>query len=130
MEADFEGELLPGWSQLLDVAARMVPISDSSLEWFARFGRGPGVDDSGTVREHCAELEAALVARREQVIADLQNHPGDGQAVTVWEAWVYSLETMGQRASAGKTCRWRWVGEESEMTRDWDGDGEIKLLRP
>jgi hypothetical protein len=87
-EAEFEGELLPAWSQLFDVAARMVPIGEPSREWFARFGRGPGVDDSGTVRERCAELKAALMAHREQVIADLRNCREEWQAVKVWEAWV------------------------------------------
>jgi hypothetical protein len=87
-EAGFEGELLPAWSQLLDVAARMVPIGEPSRERFARFGRGPGVDDSGTVRERCAELKAALMAHREQVIADLRNCREEWQAVKVWEAWI------------------------------------------
>jgi hypothetical protein len=129
-EAEFEGELLPAWSQLLDVAARMVPIGEALREWFARFGRGAGVDDSRTVLGHCEALKAALLIHREQIVTELRNQPDEGQAVKIWEAWAYSLDTMIQRASASKTCQWRSVGGESEATQLFDDGGEIDLRRP
>lgn len=124
----FEGEMLPNWAQLLDLAARLCPVSVETRDWFSRFTNSAGVDDARTVAKEAGILLNALRENRQPVNTQLQRTRGDGQASQVVAAWEYSLDTMIQAASSRKTCSWKVEGIEEPGGGD-DGDGNITLRR-
>jgi hypothetical protein len=52
----FAEELLPNWARLLDLAARLCPVSEEVRHWFSRLTTCSGVDDARTVIEQCTQL--------------------------------------------------------------------------
>ncbi len=124
----FEGEMLPKWAQLLDVAARLCPISEPTRTWFSRFTRASGVDDAQTVLHEIGTLKAALREHRDVLVAELTKTEQHHQALTILAAWEYSLETMAQQASPKKTCSWQVEGLEDGDGTDF-GDGDVTLRR-
>ena len=61
----FEGQMLPHWSQLLDLAARFSPVPEGTRKWFSRFTNSSGVDDARTVKDQCALLQVNIQECRE-----------------------------------------------------------------
>ena len=51
----FEDELLPDWAQLLDLAASLSSVPESTRQWFSLFTRRTGVDDARTIIEGTGE---------------------------------------------------------------------------
>lgn len=123
----FEGELLPNWAQLLDVAARLCPVSDEVRHWFSRFTTGSGVDDARTVLNYCGALRASIVEHRESIATELSRTRDGGQPSHIFGAWMYALDTMIQQAQSKKTCAWTIEGA-AVATDDSDG-GDIALRR-
>jgi len=124
----FEGELLPKWAQLLDVAARLCPSSEETKGWFARFVRTTGVDDAQTVLHQAENLKANLREHRDAIAAELRKTEDERQALIILAAWEYSLDTMAQQASSRKTCSWRVEGTEKADETE-HGDGDVTLRR-
>ncbi len=125
----FEGELLPCWAQLLDLGARLIPVSDEVRKWFCRFTASPGVEDARTVIEQCRSLRSGIQQHRESLVHELGWDYGDGEPSRILGAWLYSLDTMIERAENATTCRWSVEGAESI---EWDDDsegGDISLRR-
>jgi len=77
----FEGEMLPKWAQLLDLAARLCPIPQETRSWFSRLTRSSGVDDARTVVAQSEILRSAIQENKNAIIAELQKNPHDGQAI-------------------------------------------------
>src|ERR1043165_5305226 len=102
----FEGELLPNWAQLLDLASRLCPVSEETRHWFSTLTNSKGVDDARTVLTHCEALRAELRAHREQVLGELGRERQDTQPTQVFGAWLYALDTIIQQASGRQTCSW------------------------
>jgi hypothetical protein len=125
----FEGELLPNWAQLLDLASRICPVSEETRQWFSTLTNSHGVDDARTVRTHCELLRAELRARREQVLGELRREQQDNQATQVYGAWLYAIDTMIQQASTSPTCSWQVEGLERSDEDDFGDGGEITLRR-
>ncbi len=124
----FEGQLLPNWAQLLDLAARLCPVSEEARRWFSRLTNCSGVDDARTVIDQCRLLQASLREHGAPIAADLKRSPDDTQPAQVLGAWMYALETMIQEAQTAKTCS--WIVEETEETNgDDSGGGSITLRR-
>jgi hypothetical protein len=124
----FEGELLPKWAQLLNVAAQVCPVSEETRRWFCRFVDSSGVDDARTIVLQCELLLTELRRRKETVLSDLARTGDDGQPTQIFAAWEYALETMMLDARSKKTCSWHL--EESAQTGGNDfGDGNITLRR-
>jgi hypothetical protein len=124
----FEAELLPDWAQVLDVAASLCSVPDSTRQWFSLFTGGTGVDDARTVVEHCEILRAGLRAQRESVLVALAPGSGDSAPATIYAAWLYALDTMIQHASGAETCAWH-VQEKDDAPGASYGDGDITLRR-
>jgi len=124
----FEGELLPNWAQLLDLAARLCPVSEAVRRWFSRFTNCSGVDDARTVIAQCGILQASIQEHRESIAAELKRSREDLQPSQVLGAWRYALDTMIQEAQTSKTCSWIVEGRE-EAGGDDSGGGEITLRR-
>jgi hypothetical protein len=124
----FEGELLPNWAQLLDLAGRLCPVSEETRNWFSRFTNSSGVDDARTVITQCALLKASLQERRNAITIELQRSHEDSQASQVYTAWMYALDTIIQQASTKKTCSWDVQGLEQADEDDFGG-GDINLRR-
>jgi hypothetical protein len=124
----FEGELLPNWGQLLDLAARLCPVSEDVRRWFARLTNSSGVDDSRTVIEQCGILRASIRAHREKLSIELQRSRGDAQSAQILGAWMYALDTMIEEAGSNETCSWIVEGAEGPALDDSDG-GDIMLRR-
>lgn len=124
----FEGELLPQWAQILDLAASLCAVPEETRSWFSRLTNGSGVDDARTVSERCELLRTRLLERREAVMAELERKPGDSQASQIYAAWSYALDTMIQQASNKKTCSWHVEGSE-QAGHDDSGGGSITLRR-
>lgn len=124
----FEGELLPNWAQLLDVAARLVPVSEEVRHWFSRFTTCNGTDDARTVIEYCRLLKTGLEQHREHVQTELRRSHDDVQPGRIIGAWMYALDTMIQQAESRKTCSWFVEGSEDGGADDFDG-GDIMLRR-
>jgi hypothetical protein len=124
----FEDEMLPNWAQLLDMAARVTPVSDETRAWFSRLINSSGVDDARTIRDQVETLLRALHANKDAVIAELQRGREDGQAAHIFGAWEYALETILQEASAKKTCSWTVEGVEDTNEGDFGG-GDITLRK-
>ena len=125
----FAGEILPRWAQLLDLATELCPVPPETRKWFHTFANSSGVDDSRTILDHCHELKRCLGETKLDVIRQLERKPGDPQAPQVHGAWVYSLDTMIQQASALKTCSWVVEGVGAVVQDDDSSDGDISLRR-
>ena len=125
----FEGELLPNWAQLLDLASRICPVSEETRHWFSALTNSNGVDDARTVLTQCELLRTELRAHREQVLSELRREQQDAQATQVFGAWLYALDTMIQQASGGQTCSWLVEGLERADEDDFGDGGEITLRR-
>jgi hypothetical protein len=124
----FDGELLPNWAQLLDLASMICPVSEETRRWFSTFTNSNGVDDARMILAHCEVLRSKLEDHREFVLTALQRSPDDKQVSQIYAAWIYTLDTMIQQASDSQTCSWQL--ESAESTDDHDsGGGEISLRR-
>jgi hypothetical protein len=124
----FAGELLPNWTQLLDLAARLCPVSEEVRHWFSLFTSRAGVDDSRTVIERCRLLRQSIQEHRETISSELRLSRGDAQPPHIIGAWLYALDTMIQEAETSKTCSWRVEGADDDFYGDSDG-GDIELRR-
>ena len=124
----FAGELLPNWAQLLDLAARLCPVSEEMRHWFARLTTCAGVDDARTVIDYCSRLRASIQEHRDSLAAELRRSRDDAQPSLIVEAWMYALDTMIQAAESSKTCPWTVEGAEDVVIDDLDG-GDITLRR-
>jgi len=120
--------LLPNWAQLLDLAARLTPVSEEVRHWFSRLTNGTGVEASRTVLERCVLLRTSIQQHRDSVTAELLQNRSDGQPSQILEAWMYSLGTMMQQAEVSKTCAWHIEGAEDDAIDDSD-EGDIALRR-
>ncbi len=124
----FEDELLPDWAQLLDVAASLASVAESTRQWFSVFTRRTGVDDARTIIEHCQVLRSSLHARRDSVLGALAPGSGDSAPATIHAAWLYALDAMTEKASGAQTCAWHVEGTDDAPSED-DGGGDITLRR-
>jgi hypothetical protein len=138
----FEGELLPNWAQLLDLASRMCAVPEETRRWFSALTQSNGVEDGRTVIGHCELLRGELLRWREKVLSELEIEGARWSAVKtpsgplgqralplqVYGAWIYALETMIQQARERKTCAWFVEGAEDAGGEFGDG-GEITLRR-
>ena len=124
----FNGEMLPIWVQLLDVAARTCRIKEDAQIWFSRFTQTNGVEDSPAVLAHCSALNNAIREQREAIILDLQRSRRDDQPLVILAAWKYALETMIQEASSAETCCWTVEGGRQPNDQQ-SGGGDITLRR-
>lgn len=124
----FEDEMLPEWARLLDIAARLLPVSQQTRSWFSRFTNSTGVDDARIITANARDLQLALQENKSDIITELQRTRGDGQANQIYAAWQYALDTMIQSAATKKTCSWKVEGVEDTGKGDF-GDGDITLRR-
>src|SRR5664279_751676 len=121
----FAGELLPNWTQLLDLAARLCPISEEVRHWFSLFTSRAGVDDSRTVIERCRLLRQSIHEHRESIESELHRNRDEAQPSQIISAWFYALDTMIQEAETSKTCSWTVEGAGDDFYGDSDG-GDIE----
>lgn len=124
----FEGELLPDWAQLFDLAASLSSVPASTRQWFSVFTRQSGVDDARTIVDHCCALRSALHTRRESVLSALTPGSGDSPPATIHAGWLYALDTMVERASDAQTCSWEVEGAD-DNPGGFDSGGDITLRR-
>ncbi len=124
----FQGDLLPDWAQLLDLAASLSEVPESTRQWFSVFTSRTGVDDARTIVKHCRVLRSGLQARRDVVLAALGPGSGDSAPATIHAAWLYALDTMIENASGAETCSWHAEGTD-DAPGSIDGDGDITLRR-
>ena len=124
----FEKEMLPAWAQLLDVAARLTPVSQQTRSWFSRFTNAAGVADARIIITTVRDLQTALQDNKPNVIAELQRTHGYAQANQIYAAWQYALDTIIESAKSKKTCSWKVEGIENTGGDDF-GDGDITLRR-
>ena len=124
----FNGEMLPLWTQLLDVAARICGIARETQDWFSRFTNTNGVDDSRTVLAHCQCLSSAIQEQTSIITVQLRRSPEDEQPQAILAGWKYALETMIQEASSKTTCSWTVEGGREPEDEGSDG-GDIALRR-
>lgn len=124
----FEGEMLPKWAQILDLAARLCPVSEEARSWFSKFTMSSDVDDAPHITIQCKSLLSALRDNKEAILAQLQRTPKDSQAPIILAAWEYALATMIQQAYRKKNCS--WVVEDLNHVAQSDyGEGDISLRR-
>lgn len=124
----FAGELLPNWAQLLDLAARLCPVSEEIRHWFSRLTTCAGVEDARTVIDYCSRLRGSIQDHRDAISAELLRSRGDTQPARILGAWMYALDTMIQEAQSSPTCSWTVEGVEDVVIGDSDG-GDITLRR-
>ena len=124
----FQGELLPDWAQLLDLAAALSSVPEPTRQWFSLFTSRTGVDDARTVVEHSQILRSSLHARRDSVLVALAPGSGDLAPATIHAGWLYALDTMIEDASGAETCEWHVQGTD-DAPGTIDGDGDISLRR-
>ena len=124
----FQGELLPDWAQLLDLAASLSAVPEPTRRWFSLFTSQTGVDDARTIVEHCRVLRSGLRERRDVVLAALAPGAKDSAPATIHAAWLYALDTMIENASGAQTCAWQVEGTDDEPGST-DGSGNITLRR-
>ena len=121
--------MLPNWAQLLDLASRICPVPEDTRHWFSTLTNSNGVDDARTVLTHCELLRSELRAHREQALGELRREQQDGQAVRIYSAWLYALDTMMQQASTSPTCSWQVEGSQRADEDDFGDGGGISLRR-
>ena len=121
----FEGEQLPEWAGLLDLAARMSPNSSETRGWFTR---GSGVDDARSVVEICSSLRTTLHANRQAVVTELGCGSPFSDAAAVIATWMLVLDTMIHEASSLKTCSWLVEEHRNPLIRPHVG-GTLKLRK-
>ncbi len=124
----FEGELLPTWAQLLDLAAGLCSVPEDTRRWFSKFTNSSGADDARTVLFHCELLQSNIQEHRELILADLQETGNKSQPFKIVSAWIYTLETMVQVAQSKKTCSWIVEGANQTTEEHLEG-GDISLRR-
>lgn len=124
----FENEMLPNWAQLLDLAARLCRVPESTRGWFSRFTNSAGVDDARIIVTECDILLIAIRQQKDALIRQLEKTYEDHQASQIFAAWEYALDTMVQEARSRKTCAWRIESVEETGKGDF-GDGDITLRR-
>ena len=124
----FQGQLLPDWAQLLDLAASLSSMPESTRQWFSRFTTRTGVDDARTVVEHSQILSSGLRTHRDSVLAALERGSGDSTPATIHAAWLYALDTMIEGASGIPTCTWHVEGTDDDPGSVGE-DGDITLRR-
>lgn len=124
----FEKEMLPPWAQLLDVAARLTPVSQQTRSWFSRFTNAAGVEDARIIISNVRDLQTALQENKLNIISELKGTHGDEQANQIYAAWQYALDTMIQASTSKKTCSWKVEGGGDSGGSDF-GDGDITLRR-
>ncbi len=124
----FEGEMLPDWAQLFDLAARSCLAPSETQQWFSRFTHSSGMDDARTIIAHGEILRSALQTHKAEVLASLQKTPDEEAARRILAAWQYALDTILQQAAGKSTCSWMVEGTE-DPPEDGYGDGEITLRR-
>jgi hypothetical protein len=124
----FAGELPPNWAQLLDLAARLCPVSEEVRHWFALLTSRAGVDDSRTVIDRCRLLRQSIQEHRESISSELRRTRDDAQPSQIIGAWFYALDTMIQEAQSSQTCSWTVEGADDDVIDDSDG-GDITLRR-
>jgi hypothetical protein len=124
----FEGELLPNWAQLLDLAAKLSRVTQLERRWFSRFTASSGVDDSRTVINRCEALRTAIKLRGSGLFTELQNSGHDSQPAQIIAGWNYCLDTMILVASERKTCAWTVEGSGVAEPAGWGGEGELRRL--
>jgi hypothetical protein len=112
----FEGQLLPAWAQLLDLAARLTAVNEEAHRWFSKLTNSTGVDDARTVFAHCFALQAGLRQQKETILTELRREKGDVQPSQIYAAWVYAVDTMILEARGKKSCSWT-VESSSEPSR-------------
>lgn len=120
--------MLPKWAQLLDLATELCAVSKETRRWFAAFTNKNGVDDALTILAFCDGLKLELLAAKERALAELRRADSEAQALLIYEAWIYSLDTMIQQADGKKTCSWI-IEDNDKKSRDDFGGGEITLRR-
>ena len=125
----FEGEVLPNWAQLLDFASRLCAVPEETLHWFSKFTNSNGVEDGRTVLMQCELLRSELRAHRDEILGGLQPEKQGAQATQIYGAWLYSLDTMIQQASALPTCSWQIDGMTKADEDDAEDGGGITLRR-
>lgn len=124
----FQGELLPSWAQLLDLASRLCLASEDARRWFTLLTTRAGVEDSREVVQHCQWLRECIQERREFLATELRRTRDDAQPLQILGAWWYALDTMIQAAQSSPTCSWTVEGSDGEGVDEWDG-GDITLRR-
>ncbi len=124
----FEGELLPEWAQLLDLAAALSEVPQPTRKWFAQFTRRTGADDVRTVIEHAEKLRTAIQQKKQLIASELLRKVNDPQPDRILAAWFYSLDTIIQSATGKETCSWHVEGAHDPDETDFGG-GEIGLRR-
>ena len=124
----FEGELLPNWAQLLDLASGMCAVPEATRRWFSALTNSNGVEDGRTVVEHCELLREELQRRREDVLRELRRNRHDVRPMQVYGAWIYALDTVMQEGRGRKTCAWV-VERVEDSGGEFGDDGEITLRR-
>lgn len=124
----FEGELLPNWAQLLDVAARLCPLPEDVRHWFSKLTSRPGVEDARRVTEHCVLLRSSIREHRQVVVTNLERIAGDAQPSQILAAWFYALDTMILVAQGGGTCSWEIEGAQNDPLDDSGGEGRLRRL--
>jgi hypothetical protein len=124
----FASELLPNWAQLLDLAARLCPVSEEVRHWFARFTSCAGAAAARMVIDYCTRLRGSIQEHQEAIAAELQRSRDDAQPSQIIAAWMYALDTMIQEAQSSQTCSWTVEGAEDVGFDDSD-EGDITLRR-
>jgi hypothetical protein len=117
----FEGEMLPAWAQLLDLAARLCPVAEGTRAWFSRLTNSAGVDDARIILAEVEALRTALRENKPAILDQLERTRGDGQAARIVAAWDYSLDTMIQEAACKRTCSWKIEEAENSTAGDHGG---------
>jgi len=125
----FEGELLPKWAHLLDLAASLCPVSLKVCSWFFDFTRASGTENPKKVIEMCTALKEAIQVNGDLLTTQLSRGKDDANAKQIIAAWNYSLETMIQAASRKKVCTWSVeVNEDTSGTGPDSGDIELRRV--
>lgn len=124
----FEGELLPKWAHLLDVAAIICSAPEVTQCWFSRFTHSPGVEEASIIVLQCKLLQTAIRQRKDWLALQLNQSQDPQQVSQIIAALEYSLDTMLQQTLSKKTCSWTQDGFQSDPRGDF-GDGDITLRR-
>jgi hypothetical protein len=124
----FEGQMLPDWAQLLDLAAKLSRVPEDTRMWFSRFTNSSGVADARTVTDQSALLRAAIQEYRELIPVELRHSHNDVQPLQILGGWLYALDTMIEEARLKATCSWTLAGPAAVQPEESDG-GDITLRR-